>query len=309
MRWVTYQSGNVERAGLVVGDKVHGLADGETVVGLLGDDGERMAAAAERATDDPVEVVDLATAPLAPPVRPLAIRDFLAFHGHLRNAMGPDVPLDERHFQFPAFYFSNPAAVKGPYDEVAMAPGSAMFDYELEIGAVIGRTATNVSLDEADACIAGYTIFCDWSARDIQGNEMALQAGAVKSKDTANTLGPVLVTADELEPYRSAKGFNLEMRGYVNDELVSQGCLDQLDWTFADMVTYAARGTTLRPGDVIGSGTVPTGCLLEHFVMDTAGFRGWLKSGDVIRLDVQELGTIRNTVVEALPHHPLSSGF
>jgi 2-keto-4-pentenoate hydratase/2-oxohepta-3-ene-1,7-dioic acid hydratase in catechol pathway len=140
-------------------------------------------------------------------------------------------------------------------------------------------------------------------------NEMALRLGPAKGKDGANTLGPMLVTPDELEPYRSRNAFDLGMTGYVNGELVSEGCWDTIDWGFADMITYTSRGTHLRPGDVIGSGTVPSGCLFEHFALDPDGFRGWLQPGDEVRLVVEQLGELRQRVVPGVKPEPLSSGY
>ena len=122
--------------------------------------------------------------------------------------------------------------------------------------------------------------------------KMALRLGPAKGKDTANTLGPVLVTPDELEPFRSGRAFDLRMTGRVNDELVSDGNWGTIDWGFPDMITYASRGTVLRPGDVIGSGTVETGCLFEHYCTDPEGFRGWLRPGDEVRLAVEQLGEL-----------------
>ncbi len=152
-------------------------------------------------------------------------------------------------------------------------------------------------------------LLCDWSARDLQMNEMALRLGPAKGKDGTNTLGPMLVTPDEIEPYRSRNAFDLGMTGYVNGELVSEGRWDSIDWGFPDMITYTSRGTHLRPGDVIGSGTVPSGCLFEHFALDPEHFRGWLQPGDEVRLVVEQLGEIRHRVVAGVKPEPLSSGY
>jgi 2-keto-4-pentenoate hydratase/2-oxohepta-3-ene-1,7-dioic acid hydratase in catechol pathway len=219
------------------------------------------------------------------------------------------MPIDERHLKFPPFYFTNPAAVIGPYDDVPIAPDSRMFDYELEIAAVIGKPGATIPLAQAEGHIAGYMLLCDWSARDLQMNEMPLRLGPAKGKDTANTLGPMLVTPDELEPFRSGQGFDLEMTGSVNGEQVSHGRWNTIDWGFADMITYASRGTRLRVGDVIGSGTVPTGCLFEHYATDPEHFRGWLQPGDEVQLAVEQLGELRHRVVEGVQAERLSSGY
>ncbi len=311
MRWVMYQSGKGgERAGLVVGGSIHGLPAGTSVIDLLGDDGERMDAAAERARVAPAEVVALAGAKLGPPVRPRQIRDCLTFLQHLRNARAAiGGQIDPAWDDIPAFYFSNTTGVLGPHDDVAISPGCQMFDYELEVGAIIGREGADLHPDEAAAHIAGFTILCDWSARDLQMHEMKLMLGPAKGKDGANTVGPMLVTVDELEPYRAGPSYHLEMKGYVNGELVSQGFMDQMDWSWGEVLAYASRGTRLLPGELIGSGTVPTGCLVEHWAMDPEGFRGWLQPGDTVRLEVQELGAIEQKVLPAKPVHRLRTGF
>ncbi|OLT12747.1 hypothetical protein BJF78_23675 [Pseudonocardia sp. CNS-139] len=228
---------------------------------------------------------------------------------HLRNvSTRTGRVIDRRFTDFPPFYFSNPAAAVGARADVAMAPDTEQFDFELEVAAVIGVEGSNVAVADAESHIFGYTIFCDWSARDIQMHERDL-FGPVKGKDTANGLGPFVVTADELAPFRSGRSFHLRMAAYVNDELVGEGCWDQIDWGFPDMIAYASRGTRVRPGDVIGSGTVPTGCLFEHFAMDPEGFRGWLQVGDEVRLVVEQLGEIRSRVTAPPAVQRLSTGY
>ena len=312
MRWVTYRSSDSsERAGLVVGESIHGLAENTPLIDLLGDDGSRLAGAAEQARRDPFEVVDLGAADLAPPLRPPQIRDFLTFLDHLRNAQSAaDIEMDETWEQIPAFYFSNASAVVGPHDPVAISPGCQWFDFELEVAAIIGRAGHDLDPAGADSHIAGFMIFCDWSARDLQMHEMKLNLGPSKGKDGANTFGPMLVTVDELEPYRQGNSFHLEMAAYVNDERISHGWMDQMDWSWSEIVAYASRGTTLRTGEAICSGTVPTGCLVEHFaVQGPDDFPGWLEPGDVVRLEVQELGSTQQEILPAPPVHRLRTGY
>lgn len=312
MRWVMYKANDgTERAGLVMDGKIHGLPAGPRVSDLLGDDGEKMDAAAEQAREAPLETVDFDGADLGPPVRPPQLRDFLTFLDHLRNAQSAvGIELDQAWQEIPAFYFSNVAAIVGPFDPVPISPGSERFDYELEIAAIVGKEGSDLRPDEADAHIAGFMIFCDWSARDLQMHEMKLSLGPSKGKDGANTLGPALVTKDELAPYRKGNSYHLEMKGYVNDELVSNGWMDQMDWSWGEIVAYASRGTKVLPGDAIGSGTVPTGCLFEHFAVDGPDkFRGWLRPGDVVRLEVDELGSTRQEVLPSVPVHRLRTGF
>jgi 2-keto-4-pentenoate hydratase/2-oxohepta-3-ene-1,7-dioic acid hydratase in catechol pathway len=309
MRFVTYASTDGDdRVGLVDGDQVHGAAPGVTLLDLL--DGGDLRAAGDRIAAAPQETVALAGLTLRAPLQPRSIRDCTGFLQHLRNCQGAaDIPVDERHNQFPAFYFSNVAAVIGPHDDVPISPGCERFDYELEVCAVIGKAGSTIALDRAEEHIAGYMLLCDWSARDLQMNEMALRLGPAKGKDGANTLGPMLVTPDEIERFRSRNAFDLAMTGYVNGELVSEGRWDTIDWGFPDMITYTSRGTRLRPGDVIGSGTVPSGCLFEHFALEPAEFRGWLQPGDEVRLVVEQLGEIRHRVVAGVKAEPLSSGY
>jgi 2-keto-4-pentenoate hydratase/2-oxohepta-3-ene-1,7-dioic acid hydratase in catechol pathway len=309
MRFVTYASPQGDdRVGVVDGTQVHGFAPGVTLLDVL--DAGDLVGAGERAAAAPSETVELEGLALRAPLQPRSIRDCMGFLQHLRNCSGAsDLEVDERHSQFPVFYFSNPAAVVGPYDEVPIAPDSEQFDYELEVAVVIGKAGSTIALDRAEEHIAGYLMLCDWSARDLQMNEMALRLGPAKGKDTANTLGPMLVTPDELEPYRSNNGFDLEMTGYVNGEPVSRGRWNTIDWGFADMITYTSRGTTLRVGDVIGSGTVDTGCLFEHYATDRANFRGWLQPGDEVRLVVENLGELRQRVVAGVKAERLSSGY
>ena len=305
MRWVTYRTDAGERAGLVLGETIHGLPAGTTVLDLLGDVGQR-SEAARRATDDPDQVLAYEDADLAPPLRPPQVRDFLTFLDHLRNARGgPDTELEPVWHEAPIFYFTNAMAIVGPHDPVPISPGCEWWDYELEVAAVIGREVANATPEEAAGAIAGFTILCDFSARDLQFREMAGLLGPAKGKDGATTLGPMLVTVDELEPYASGTSYHLEMKGYVNEELVSHGWMDQMDWSWGEMIAYASRGTRIVPGEVIGSGTVPTGCLVEHFATQGEDFRGWLSPGDVVRLEVQELGVTRQEVAPAPPLHPL----
>jgi 2-keto-4-pentenoate hydratase/2-oxohepta-3-ene-1,7-dioic acid hydratase in catechol pathway len=309
VRFVTYASpAGGDRVGVVRDGEIFGSAPGPTLLDLL--DQENLHQAGEQILGSPAERVPYAEATLRAPLEPRSLRDFLGFLQHLRNlSKAADIPVDERHSQFPTFYFSNPAAVIGPGDDVPIAPDSAMFDYELEVAAVIGKTGANIPLKQAESHIAGYMLLCDWSARDLQTNEMPLRLGPAKGKDTANSLGPMLVTADELEAFRSRRAFDLEMTGYVDGDLVSQGRWNTIDWGFPDMITYAARGTRLRVGDVIGSGTVATGCLFEHYAVDPGNFRGWLAPGNEVRLAVEQLGELRHRVVEGARAERLSTGY
>ncbi|MGF7239469.1 MAG: fumarylacetoacetate hydrolase family protein [Frankia sp.] len=217
---------------------------------------------------------------LAPVPSPPSIRDFFAFEEHVATARrnrGQQVP--PFWYDEPVFYFTNPAAVIGPDDVVAYPSGTRMLDYELEVAAVIG----------ADERIAGFTIMNDWSARDVQRAETSVGLGPAKSKDFATSLGPVLVTVDEFD------GSCATMRALVNGEELSRGELGSIFHSWDTIVERAARNTRLRPGEVLGSGTVGTGCLLE------LGDRPYLVPGDVVELSVEGIGVLRNVVGEPAP--------
>jgi fumarylacetoacetate (FAA) hydrolase len=212
---------------------------------------------------------------LAPIPRPPSVRDFFAFEQHIATARanrGSAVPAE--WYEFPVFYFTNPAAIVGPGTQVPYPAGTAELDYELEVAAVIGP----------DAEIAGFTVMNDWSARDVQRKEMKVGLGPAKAKDFAISLGPVLVTADEFD------GSHAQMTARVNGEERSRGNLADLHYSWAQILAQASRNTTLRPGDVIGSGTVGTGCILEH------NDGRWLQPGDVVEVEVEGIGILRNQV-------------
>jgi 2-keto-4-pentenoate hydratase/2-oxohepta-3-ene-1,7-dioic acid hydratase in catechol pathway len=188
---------------------------------------------------------------------------------------------------------------------VEIPPGSAAFDYELEVAVVIGRPGANIPVASAREHIAGYTILCDWSARDLQELEMRAGLGPAKGKDSATSLGPWLVTPDELEDRRHRNGFDLAMTASVNGTPYSTGNLADLHWSFEQMISFASRGTELRTGDVIGSGTVGTGCILELSRVHGTETFPWLRPGDRVRLEVERLGSVESTIQPAQPLHPL----
>ena len=205
--------------------------------------------------------------PLLAPIEPPTIRDFSVFEQHIEGAIktagDPDAPVPAVWYERPYCYFSNPYAITGPGEDIRMAPGTRALDLELEVAAIIGRAGRNLRPEEAGAHIAGYTIFNDWSARDIGGKEVQTPFGQCKGKDFANTLGPWIVTPDELEPYRDGDRYDLEMRAFINGAELGGDTLANMAWSFEEMVAYASRGTWVRPGDVLGSGTCGSGCLLE----------------------------------------------
>ncbi|MEE2782688.1 MAG: fumarylacetoacetate hydrolase family protein [Pseudomonadota bacterium] len=327
MKWVTVRRKDDERPGIVIDGAIHVLPGTDQLIDLLGDGGEKLVDAGELAQQKPAEVIAYAEADLAAPLRPTQIRDTLLFLQHLKNARG-GAELEPEWSQIPAFYFGNTASVTGPNDPVEIFPGSEWFDCELEVASIIGRQGSNLCVEEAEDYIAGFMIFNDWSARDLQQKELVLNIGQGKGKDGANTFGPMFVTSDELEPYRSGNSYSLKAEAYVNDEKFGEGMLDQMDWTFGEIVSFASRGTKVMPGDAICSGTVPTCCLAEHFAVamarslaprdddqpppadsNQANFRGWLQPGDVVRLDVELLGSQHQEVLPSVPVHRLRSGY
>jgi fumarylacetoacetate (FAA) hydrolase len=219
----------------------------------------------------------LADVELRPPVlQPPSIRDFYAFEQHVRAARAlrqQDVPPE--WYEIPVFYFSNPSAIFGPEDDVPFPDGSNELDYELEVAAVIG----------SDGEIAGFTVMNDWSARDLQRAEMRVGLGPAKGKDFATSLGPIVVTPDEFD------GRSATMVARVNGEERSRGELRDMYHGWEAIRVHAARNTKLLPGDVLGSGTVGSGCILEH------GDGRWLQRGDVVELEVEGIGVLRNRVV------------
>lgn len=307
MRWVTYRSSAGDRPGLVDGGQIRGLRAPERLLDLLGDDGSRLAQAAQKAERDPLEVVELDSAVLRAPIPvPPSIRDFMTFETHVRNARGrTEDALAPGFFDAPVFYFTNPAAVLGPHDDVPISPGSVAFDYELEVGAVIGRPGADLDPAEAEAHIAGYLVFGDWSARDLQGKEMPHGLGPAKGKDGATTLGPMLVTPDELAPYRQGRGFDLRASATINGKPYTEASLAGPLWSFGEMIAYASRGTRVVPGDVIGSGTVGNGCILELSTLHGSQDYPWLRPGDEVTLSVDVLGELRARVVQGAEVRPL----
>ncbi|GAA1100798.1 fumarylacetoacetate hydrolase family protein [Pseudonocardia alni] len=311
MKWVTYEAGAGERTGILDGETVRGLAPGTTLAGLLA------AGALVEAGDDarraPTEVLGTDDVRLLAPLpRPVSIRDGLCFLDHLRGchrALGRDESLHPAWSENPGFYFANADAIVGPYDDVPVAPGSTMFDLELEVAAVVGTGGRDLDPRRAEEHIVGYTFYNDWTARDHQLRDMAQGIGMGKSKDSAITLGPALVTVDELEPFRRDGRLAFEVSASVGDRELTRGSLATMDWTFGELLAYVSRGADLTPGAVVGSGTVPGGCLLEHVdTPDLAAFTGWLQPGDVVSLRGEGLGETRQTVRPARPVIPLRDG-
>jgi fumarylacetoacetate (FAA) hydrolase len=225
-----------------------------------------------------------------------SLRDFYAFEQHVatcRRQRG--LEMAPEWYKIPVFYFSNPASVIGQDDDVFAPYGCEQLDYELEIACVIGRAGRDLPADDrAMEHVAGFTIMNDWSARDLQRAEMSVGLGPSKGKDFATSLGPMVVGMDELQDRYADGRLKLGMSASVNGKVLSRGDSASMYWTWPQLLAHASRDAWLRPGDVLGSGTVGTGCILE-LTPDVAG--GWLKPGDVVELSVERLGTLRNRVI------------
>jgi fumarylacetoacetate (FAA) hydrolase len=252
--------------GLIEGGVVHQLAAQTLQAYFTGGGAARRHA--EFALDDVV---------LRPPVlHPPSVRDFYTFEQHAKTARASrGLELPKEWYEIPVFYFSNPAAIYGPDDDIPYPEGSEELDYELEVAAIIG----------AEERIGGFTIMNDWSARDLQRAEMRVGLGPSKGKDFATSLGPIVVTADEFD------GASGTMIARVNGEERSRGNLSDMYHSWERIVEHAARNTRLLPGDVLGSGTVGTGSILE------LGDGRWLRRGDVVELEVEGIGILRNTIL------------
>ena len=274
MKYVTYEAGAGPRVGILSDDAVLDAGfDGDMVAFIE----------AGAPADGAGERVDGAR--LLAPLRPRSLRDFLTFEGHLRNAyrkLGREIP--QEWYDVPAYYKGLPDTVIGPEAEVPWPSYTDQLDHELELAAVIGRRVRDVPRDQADACIFGYTIWNDFSARDVQRREGPIGMGPGKAKDWdgSNVLGPCLVTADEFD------AADAMMRVRVNGEVWGEDTSAHMHHSFGDMIAYASQSLTLHPGEVLGSGTAAGGSGLE---LDR-----WLKEGDVVELEIEGIGVLRNRI-------------
>lgn len=247
---------------------------------------------------------------MAPVPNPTSCRDGYAFRQHVAAARrNRRVDMIPEFDQYPIFYFTNHNAIQGPGEIHCMPDHFNKLDFELEASIVVGKKGRNIKATDADKYIAGYMIMNDMSARTLQMEEMLLNLGPAKGKDFSTVIGPMLVTPDELEPYKvpakdghTGNSYNLKMRCWVNGELLSEGSMGDMDWTFAEILERCAYGVDILPGDVIGSGTVGTGCLLElngtGLLNDPNYQPQWLQPGDVVEMEIEGLGRLKNTIVK-----------
>jgi fumarylacetoacetate (FAA) hydrolase len=245
---------------------------------------------------------------LAPVPHPTSCRDGYAFRQHVAAARrNRKVDMIAEFDQYPIFYFTNHNAIQGPGDIECMPDHFEKLDFELEVAVVIGKQGRNITAAEADSYIAGYMIMNDMSARTLQMEEMLLNLGPAKGKDFSTVIGPWLVTPDELEEFKTnpkeghtGNAYNLNMSCSVNGVNVSSGNMGDMDWTFAEIIERCAYGVDILPGDVIGSGTVGTGCFLElngTSLLNDPGYQSqWLKEGDIVEMEITGLGVLTNII-------------
>ncbi|MBI4370161.1 MAG: fumarylacetoacetate hydrolase family protein [Elusimicrobia bacterium] len=231
---------------------------------------------------------------MAPLPNPPSLKDFFAFEEHaLAGARRRGEPLPEEWYQIPAYYKGNHRQIFGPEDEIPWPAYTKKLDFECEVACVAGKKGINLSPEEAKRHIFGYMIFNDFSARDIQQREMRLRFGPNKAKDFANAFGPLLVTADELDP---SKGLAVTLR--VNGEVWSRGNLQDQHWGFPALISHCSQSEWIYPGDILGSGTFYKGCGLD---LDR-----WIKPGDLIEIEAQPLGILRNRIGHPAQFHELN---
>ena len=314
MKLVTYKYAGSQKLGLVSGSKVYDLnriqpAIPDNMAAFLkgGEAIMELARAVEKQL--PADAINVDAVEFCAPVpEPTSCRDGYAFRQHVAAARrNRKVDMIPEFDQYPIFYFTNHNAIQGPGPIVCMPDHFQKLDFELEAAIVIGKRGRNIRAAEADSYIAGYMIMNDMSARTLQMEEMLLSLGPAKGKDFCTVIGPWLVTPDELEAYKVpckpghvGAAYNLEMRCLVNGIEVSKGNLADMDWTFAEIVERCAYGVDILPGDVIGSGTVGTGCFLElngTGLLNDPNFKPqWLQPGDVVEMTITGLGHLTNTI-------------
>jgi len=253
---------------------------------------------------------------ILPPIpKPTSLRDAYTFRQHVETSRkNRGVDMIKEFDEFPIFYFSNHNAIFGDQEDIELMPDHFnKLDYELEFAIIIGKGGKNILSKDADKHIAGFCILNDLSARTLQAEEMKLNLGPSKGKDFANILGPYLVTKDELEnksidtPF--GKKYNLKMKCFINGELLSEGNAKDMNWTFAEVIERASYGVELFSGDVIGSGTVGTGCLLEingtRKKNDSTYTERWIQAGDEIKMEIEGLGEITNKIIKSNSQHSI----
>jgi 2-keto-4-pentenoate hydratase/2-oxohepta-3-ene-1,7-dioic acid hydratase in catechol pathway len=298
MRIATFKHGGSERVGIVDGEQVQPLSKGTSVLDLLAaTPAKRERLVAREAKGKPLALDSVA---LRAPLRPTSMRDFVNFEAHVEGVVkteSPDAKVPEDWYDAPSFYFTSTTALFGPGDEIEIPPGCKRLDLELEIGVVVGRDGRDLTAEQAREHIAGLTIYNDFSARDHGAREKRLGLGWAKAKDFANVLGPWIVTIDELEQYREADRYDMELVASVNDIPLGRDTLASIAWSFEEMLVYASRGAWLRAGDVLGSGTCGGGCLAELWGRNGKLSPPPLAVGDEVTLSVEGIGELVNRII------------
>lgn len=321
MKLVTFVQNQSNHLGIIINDLVYSLNEidnripnsllellklGEPVLAIVKEVENALITGNIKSNGTPYQ--DLYNALLAPIPNPTSCRDGYAFRQHVAAARrNRGVPMIPEFDAYPIFYFTNHNAIQGPGEIWCMPDHFQKLDFELEVAIVVGKKGRNIKAAEADNYIAGYMIMNDMSARTLQMEEMLLNLGPAKGKDFSTVIGPVFVTPDELSEYRvNAKenhlgnAYNLAMKCWVNDIVVSEGNMADMDWTFAEILERCAYGVDIFPGDVIGSGTVGTGCFLElngTGLLNDKGYKTqWLQPEDVVKMEITGLGTLINTI-------------
>ena len=301
MKLITYDTVNGPRAGVVVDSRVldvaavlqekNGLRDVRALLELPNDPLTRLKSAlsSSRATQGvPLSAVRLR----APILQPPTVRDFMVYEGHA--SAGGTRQLADAWYRLPIFYFSNPLCIFGPGDAVPYPSASEQLDYELELAAVIGREASNVTEADAFSDVAGFTIFNDWSCRDLQRDEMEARLGPAKGKDAASSLGPWIVTTDELAPFIRDGRLHARCTLKVNGVQWMENNAGIMYHSWGAMIERASRDSRIVPGDVLGGGTVTGGSVGEAI---RNGFPArYLEPGDVVEIDIEGIGVLRNTI-------------
>lgn len=320
MKLVTYSKQGIEQLALLADNKLYDVnAIKDTLPGTMSvllNNWEEHIDALRRADEDiksgkiSLEGAAYDTAQIMAPVpHPASCRDGYAFRQHVAAARrNRKVDMIPEFDQYPIFYFTNHNAIQGPGPIMCMPDHFHKLDFELEASVVLCKKGRNIKAEEADQYIAGYMIMNDMSARTLQMEEMLLNLGPAKGKDFSTVIGPMLVTPDELEPYKipaktghTGNSYNLKMTCSVNGVRVSEGSMRDMDWTFAEIIERCAYGADILPGDVIGSGTVGTGCFLElngTGLLNDPNYKvQWLQPGDVVEMEIEGLGHLKNTIV------------
>lgn len=310
MKWASFAPNDdpsTLRVGVVVGSQIHAAPVGMTLTDCFGESPQSFADTGRALESDADLVIDLGQVRLHSPVpRPPSIRDFMVFEEHALNgtkAIG--TTLGDEWYEMPGFYFTNPAAVRGDQDPIRVAPGSERYDYEAELGAVIGWSAQDASVAGAADLIAGYCLLIDWSARDLQAREMRMGLGPAKGKDTATSLGPVLITGDEIASRRTGRGYDLDVTVQVNGRSYTSSNYSAMYWSFEEAISYASRGTELVPGDIFGSGTCGQGCILELQYLHGDQEYPWLQPDDRVTVTADVLGRLEHVLRASNPPHAL----